>query len=60
MIVEAEVMVDDGVVGVIRFEKVLQRPSSLLRRCLHVVDLNGRQINAGVIPTISIPKWNLE
>ena len=40
MVVESQIMVDDGVIGMISFEQMLQRPRSLLCRCLDIVDFD--------------------
>ena len=48
MVVESEFVVDDGKVGVIRFEQMLQRPGSLFRCCFDIVNLNAWQINGRV------------
>jgi len=49
MIVIAQVMVDDGVVGVICLEEVLEGSRALLRRRFDVVDFDRGQINVQVV-----------
>ena len=47
VIVEAQLVVDDAVIDVIRFEEVLQCPRSLLRLLFDLVDLRLRKSDGG-------------
>lgn len=41
MVIIMKIMIDDGMVHMIRSEKVLQRPRSLLWGSLHIVNPDG-------------------
>jgi len=45
MVVECEIVVYDGVVGMIGLEQVLERSRSLFRRSFDVVNLYRRQVD---------------
>lgn len=47
MVVELEVVVDDGMVDVIELEEVLQRPRSLFVHDFDIVDFDGWDGNGG-------------
>ena len=49
MVVKTEFVVDDGEVGVVRFEEVLQCPRSLFRCSFDIVDVNRLEINCRVV-----------
>jgi hypothetical protein len=40
MVVISQVMVDDGVVGMVSLDQMFQRPWSLLCRCFDIVNLD--------------------
>ena len=48
MVVKSEVVIYDGVVGVICFEQVLEGSQSLLGCGFNVVDLDGRKVDGEV------------
>jgi hypothetical protein len=60
MVVEAEVVVDDGVIGVVRFEQMLQRPGSLFRCCFNIMNVNGCEINGRIFAVERVQKRQLE
>ncbi|KAG7128022.1 hypothetical protein HYQ46_010339 [Verticillium longisporum] len=45
VVVELQIVVDDGVVDVVGLDEVLEAPRSLLGVCLDVVHLDGRQVD---------------
>lgn len=50
MIVEFAVVPQDGVVGMVQLEKMLQRAGRLLLGGLNLVDLNRSQVNTMAFP----------
>lgn len=46
MIVKSQVIVDNAVINVVRFQQVLQRPRSLLRLALDLVSFDFGQLDA--------------
>lgn len=50
MIVVAQVIVNDRVVGMVRFQQVFEGSRSFFGVGFDIVDIDGRKIDLGVIP----------
>ena len=57
---KAKLVIYDGVISVIRFEEVLQRPWPPLCSGFYIVNLYGWQVNGRMIATVRVEKRYLK